>query len=100
MITAQGDKVIVRVAHRPQMSDGGLFLPDLTSSEGLKVGRSRTATQEAVVISIGHSVTIPLNTGDRVFYDKFAGTTIHTEEEGDLLVLAPTDLLARLDSKE
>ena len=99
-MTAQGHNLIVRVAHRPLKTKSGIVLVDLSTSEGHSVGQDPSATQEALVVSIGHLVKLSVLINDRIVYDKFAGTVINTRDEGEFLVLPDESVIAVLGDAE
>lgn len=89
-LEAHGDRVIVRVIRDPEMSDGGVYIP-----EG-----ARERSQRGEVISAGPGrvefgvqVPVPFEVGDVILFSKYGGMEL--PEGGDkLLVLREADVLA------
>jgi chaperonin GroES len=78
-----GDRVLVEIKASEEKTSGGLVIPQ-TSQE---------KTQEGKVIAIGTSDKIGVKVGDKVVYDKYAGTQYKMGEK-DLLVIKAEDILA------
>jgi chaperonin GroES len=79
-----GDRVLVKVGESEQKTAGGIFIPQTAQEK----------TQEGVVIAVGDDKdAIKVKVGDRVMYDKYAGTTITVDGE-DQLVVKMSDILA------
>lgn len=78
-----GDRVLVKVLPPEEKTKGGLFLPQTAQEK----------TQEGLVEAIGESDQIKLKVGDKVIYDKYAGTQLKIEEE-EFLILKNADILA------
>lgn len=77
------DRVLLKVAPPEEKTKGGIYLPQTAQEK----------TQEGIVVEIGDSESINVKVGDRVIYDKYAGTSIKIDEEEHLL-LRITDILA------
>ena len=72
-----GDRVLVRVAVLPDVSRGGIIIPEVAKDRPL----------EGVVVATGPAVECML-VGDRVLFGKFAGTEVHLHGEPYLLLRA------------
>ena len=77
------DRVLLKVLPPEEKTKGGIILPQTAQEK----------TQEGEVVAIGDSDTIKVKVGDKVIYDKYAGTTINIDEEEHLL-LRISDILA------
>ena len=78
-----GDRVLLKVEAAEEKTKGGLFIPQTAQEK----------TQTGSVLAIGEDETIKVKVGDKVMYDKYAGTAV--KEGGDeYLVLHFTDLIA------
>lgn len=79
-----GDRVLVKMEQEKQKTKGGIIIPD-TAQEKTQIGS---------VIAVGDDKdAIKVAVGDRVMYDKYAGTNVKIENE-DHLILAMGDVLA------
>jgi chaperonin GroES len=79
-----GDRVLLKVEAAETKTAGGLIIPD-TAQEKTQVGN---------VIAVGDDKdAIKVKSGDRVMYDKYAGTTIKIDGE-DHLVVKMSDIIA------
>lgn len=77
------DRVLLKVSPPEEKTKGGIYLPQTAQEK----------TQEGIVVEIGDSENINVKVGDRVIYDKYAGTSIKIDEEEHLL-LRISDILA------
>jgi len=80
-----GDRVLLKAEAAEQKTKSGLYIPETAQEK----------TQTAVVIAVGEDETIKVKAGDRVMYDKYAGTTVKIDGAEHLIVHA-TDLIAVL----
>jgi chaperonin GroES len=89
-----GDRLVVRPTPREEMTKSGIVLPDTAKErpqEGtiLSVGPGRTlddGTREAMDVSAGQ----------KVLFQKYAGTEFKLDEE-ELLILSQKDVLAIIE---
>lgn len=79
-----GDRVLVKVEQGEEKTKGGLFIPD-TAKEKTTTGLVEAVGDDTDAISV--------KVGDKVMYDKYAGTSISIDDE-DYLVIRAEDLLA------
>ncbi len=77
------DRVLVKVLPPEEKTKGGLFLPQTAQEK----------TQEGLVEAIGDSDQIKVKVGDKIIYDKYAGTSLKIDEQ-DYLILKNNDILA------
>ncbi len=77
------DRILVKILPPEEKTKGGLFLPQTAQEK----------TQEGVVEAIGDSDQIKVKVGDKIIYDKYAGTTLKIDEQ-DYLILKNNDILA------
>ena len=92
-IQPMGDRVVVRPTDEPEVSAGGIILPD-TARERPQEGEV-IAAGPGRVLSSGTRVEMELKVGDRVVYSKFAGTEVTIDGE-DLLIMTSGDVLAKV----
>jgi len=83
------DMVLVEVLKEPEMSPGGIVLPD----------KARERPDEGIIRAIGPDVTA-VEIGDHVIFGKYVGVYLTlTGLEGNLLI-HQTDLLGRIKEEE
>ena len=82
-----GTNVLVIVEDTERKTPGGLVLPS----------RDREAALIARVVSIGSAVKADIKKGDRVLFEKYAGTVIRTTERPAVLVLDASDIMAVIE---
>ena len=81
------DRVLILRDELKEKTAGGLYIPETAQKK----------TQDGVVIAIGTSIEeINVEVGDRIMYDKYAGTIVSSEGIEYLLVKA-IDILAILN---
>jgi chaperonin GroES len=79
-----GDRVLLKVEAAETKTAGGLIIPD-TAQEKTQVGK---------VIAVGDDKdAIKVKSGDRVMYDKYAGTTVKIDGN-DHLIVKMSDIIA------
>ncbi|MFA5468825.1 MAG: co-chaperone GroES [Sphaerochaetaceae bacterium] len=78
-----GDRVLVKMEEIQEKSAGGIFIPQTAQEK----------TQIAEVVAIGDDETISVKKGDKVMYDKYAGTAVSSAGK-DYLILHMSDILA------
>ena len=78
------DRVLVKTEKTEAKTASGIIIPD----------RAQEKTQIAVVLAVGDDKEkIKVKEGDRIMYDKYAGTSIKIEGE-DHLILKADDIIA------
>lgn len=80
------DRVLVKNDKAETKTSSGLFIPEAAQEK----------TQTATVIEVGpgtDDVKITVKNGDRIMYDKYAGTQIKIDGE-DYLILKMNDIIA------
>ena len=88
-----GDRVIVKLLDKEETKKGGIIIPDTAKerpSEGevIAVGKGRRTTS-------GERVEMEVKKGDRVLFNKYAGTEIEIEST-KCLVMKEDEILAVL----
>lgn len=78
-----GDRVLVKMEQIQEKTAGGIFIPQTAQEK----------TQIAKVLEVGDDESVKVKKGDRVLYDKYAGTTVKSDGE-EYLILHMTDILA------
>lgn len=82
-----GDRVLIKIQEGDSKSAGGIIIPQTAQEK----------TQTGVVIAIGTDTeVIKVKVGDKVMYDKYAGTQIKIDGS-DHLIVKFADILAAID---
>ena len=86
-----GDRLVIRPTPREEMTKSGIVLPDTAKErpqEGtiLAVGPGRT-------LDDGSKEPIEVSVGQKILFQKYAGTEFKLDEE-ELLILSQKDVLA------
>ncbi len=89
-----GDRVVVRPTPREEMTRSGIVLPDT----------AKERPQEGTIVSVGPGRTledgtrepIEVSPGQRILFQKYAGTEFKLEDE-ELLILSQKDILAVIE---
>jgi chaperonin GroES len=89
-----GDRLVVKPTPREEMTKSGIVLPDTAKErpqEGtiLSVGPGRT-------LDDGSREAIDVKVGERVLFQKYAGTEFKLDDE-ELLILSQKDILAVIE---
>jgi len=83
-LTPIGDRVLLKAEESETKTAGGLFIPQTAQEK----------TQSGTVIAVGDDKdAIKVKTGDKVLYDKYAGTAIKVDGV-DHLIVKMSDILA------
>ena len=83
------DRVLVKNDKAETKTAGGLIIPEATQEK----------TQTAVVVEVGPGTEenpITVKKGDRIMYDKYAGTQVKIDGE-DHLILRMSDVIAVIE---
>jgi chaperonin GroES len=81
------DRVIVKLEKSETKSAGGIIIPDTAQEK----------TQKAVVVEVGDDKeVIKVSPGQKILYDKYAGTQIKIGD-ADHLILKMQDILAIIE---
>jgi chaperonin GroES len=89
-----GDRLVVRPTPREEMTKSGIVLPDT----------AKERPQEGTILSIGPGRTLDdgtreamdVSAGQKVLFQKYAGTEFKLDEE-ELLILSQKDVLAIIE---
>jgi len=85
-VTPIGDRVLLRSEESEEKTKGGLFIPQTAQEK----------TQTGVVVAVGDDKdAIKVKKGDKVMYDKYAGTTIQIDGK-DHLIIGMSDIIATI----
>ena len=82
-----GDRILVKMEGVEEKTSGGIFIPQ-TAQEKTQIGK---------VVAIGDDKdAINVKVGQKVMYDKYAGTTIKVNGDEQLILKMP-DILAIIE---
>ena len=81
------DRVLIKTEEAEEKTAGGLFIPQTAQEK----------TQTGTVVEIGDDTdVIKVKKGQKVMYDKYAGTTVSIDND-DHLLLRFSDILAIIE---
>jgi chaperonin GroES len=86
-----GDRLVVRPTPREEMTKSGIVLPD-TAKERPQEG-TILAAGPGRILDDGKREPMDVSVGQKVLFQKYAGTEFKLDEE-DLLILSQKDVLA------
>lgn len=78
-----GDRVLLSIEESEEKTKGGLFIPQTAQEK----------TQTGVVVAVGDDEEIKVKKGDKVMFDKYAGTNIQIDDK-DHLIISMSDIIA------
>ena len=79
-----GDRVLLKIVEAETKTASGLYIPETAQEK----------TQTGTVVAIGDDKDlITVKTGEKVMYDKYAGTSISVNDE-DHLIIKMQDIIA------
>ncbi len=81
-----GDRVLIKLEEMEEKTASGIFIPQTAQEK----------TQSGIIEAVGDDETITVKVGQKVMYDKYAGTTI-TVDGKDLLLVRMSDIMAVID---
>ena len=93
MIKQLGDRVVIKVLEKDQVTKSGIVLPD-TAKEKSQEGEV-VAVGTGKVLENGQRVAMELAVGDKVIFSKYAGTEVKMDGQ-EYLVLSERDVLATI----
>ena len=91
-----GSRVVIKALEREEMTKSGLLLPD-TAKEKPQEGKVLSVGPGDRHPDTGARIAVELKVGDRVLFQKYAGTEFKLDEE-ELLILSEKDILAVIES--
>jgi chaperonin GroES len=89
-----GDRLLVQPTPREEMTKSGIVLPD-TAKERPQEG-TILAVGPGAILEDGTRGTMDVSVGQKVLFQKYAGTEFKLEEE-ELLILSQKDILAVIE---
>ena len=91
-----GSRVVIKALEREEMTKSGIVLPD-TAKEKPQEGKVPSVGPGDRHPDTGERIPVELKEGDRVLFQKYAGTEFKLDEE-ELLILSEKDVLAVIES--
>ena len=89
-----GSRVVVKGLDREEVTKSGIVLPD-TAKEKPQEGKVLAVGPGDRHPDTGQRIPVELKEGDRVLFQKYAGTEFKLDSE-DLLILSEKDILATI----
>ena len=86
-----GSRVVVRALDREEQTKSGIYLPD-TAKEKPQEGRILAVGPGDRHPDTGQRIPVELKVGDRILFQKYAGTEFKLDDE-ELLILSEKDVL-------
>jgi chaperonin GroES len=90
-----GSRVVVKALDREEQTKTGIFLPD-TAKEKPQEGKVLAVGPGDRHPDTGQRIPVELKEGDRVLFQKYAGTEFKLDDE-ELLILSEKDVLAKIE---
>ncbi|ORC31778.1 co-chaperone GroES [Marispirochaeta aestuarii] len=81
-----GDRVLVKLEEVEEKTASGIFIPQTAQEK----------TQTGIVEAVGDDESITVKPGQKVMYDKYAGTTIKVDGK-DMLLVRMSDVMAIIE---
>ncbi|MCX8028963.1 MAG: co-chaperone GroES [Brevinematales bacterium] len=81
-----GDRLLVKVLQVEEKTKGGIYIPQTAQEK----------TQHGIVEEIGDPELVKVKVGQKVIYDKYAGTQIKIDDV-EYLILKNDDVLAIIE---
>jgi chaperonin GroES len=91
-----GSRVVIKALEREEMTKSGIVLPD-TAKEKPQEGKVLSVGPGDRHPDTGERIPVELKAGDRVLFQKYAGTEFKLDDE-ELLILSEKDVLAVIES--
>jgi len=90
-----GSRVVIKALEREEITKSGIVLPD-TAKEKPQEGRVLAVGPGDRHPDTGQRIPVDLKEGDRVLFQKYAGTEFKLDDE-ELLILSEKDILAKIE---
>lgn len=90
-----GSRVVIKALEREEMTKSGIVLPD-TAKEKPQEGKVLAVGPGDRHPDTGERIPVELKVGDRVLFQKYAGTEFKLDDE-EYLILAEKDVLAVIE---
>ena len=90
-----GSRVVIKALEREEITKSGIVLPD-TAKEKPQEGKVLAVGPGDRHPDTGQRIPVELKEGDRVLFQKYAGTEFKLDDE-ELLILSEKDILAKIE---
>ena len=90
-----GDRLVVKPTPREEMTKSGIVLPD-TAKERPQEG-TVLAVGPGRILDDGKREAMELSEGQKVLFQKYAGTEFKLDDDEELLILSQKDILAVIE---
>ena len=90
-----GSRVVVKALDREEQTKSGIFLPD-TAKEKPQEGKVLAVGPGDRHPDTGQRIPVELKVGDRILFQKYAGTEFKLDDE-ELLILSEKDVLGTVE---
>jgi chaperonin GroES len=90
-----GSRVVVKALDRDEQTKSGIYLPD-TAKEKPQEGKVLAVGPGDRHPDTGQRIPVELKVGDRILFQKYAGTEFKLDDE-ELLILSEKDVLAQVE---
>src|SRR5437870_11131911 len=91
-----GARSVIKALEREEITKSGIVLPD-TAKEKPQEGKVLAVGPGDRHPDTGQRIPVELKEGDRVLFQKYAGTEFKLDDE-ELLILSEKDILAKIDN--
>ncbi len=81
-----GSRVLIKIQEAESKTASGLYIPDTAQEK----------TQTGTVVAVGEDKEIVVKTGQKVMYDKYAGSSVKIDGDEHLIV-KNDDIIAIID---
>lgn len=88
------DRVLVKRVQEEETTKGGIIIPDTAKEKPIK--GEIVAAGPGKVADDGKRIEMTVQTGDKVMFNKYAGTEVKVDGE-ELLVMREDDILATIE---
>lgn len=89
------DRILVKRLEEEQVTKGGIIIPDSAKEKPIK--GEVVAAGPGKVVDDGKQIAMSVKTGDKVIFNKYAGTEVKIDGD-ELLIMREDDVLAVIEA--